>query len=56
MVNGVANYSQLRDSLGHEKHFLHGLQIFTVVLINKTKLPNACHTLRNSVAMKGLIN
>ena len=27
---------------------------FTVLLINKTKLPNPCHTLKNSVAVKRL--
>ena len=27
---------------------------FTVLLINKTKFPNPCHALKNSVAVKGL--
>ena len=28
---------------------------FTVLLINKTKFPNPCHALKNSVAVKRLI-
>ena len=47
---------RLRDPLGHGGTYSCMVsKYFQVLLINKTKFPNTCHALKNSVAVKGII-
>ena len=48
----MANCGRLWDSLRYGEHIY--LSFPTVLLINKTKFPNPCHALKNSIAVKEL--
>ena len=55
MVNGVANYGKLQNSLGHGGTYSYMVsKYFTVRLICKTKFPDTCHVLNYNAAVKGL--
>ena len=50
----MANCDRLWDCLRCGEHIY--LSFPTVLLINKTKFPNPCHALKNSIAVKELLS
>ena len=50
VANNVVNCGRLQDPLGHGEH-IH-IWFPSALLIIKTKFPNPCHALKNSVAVR----
>ena len=54
VANDVANCDRLWDPLGHGEHiYIWFPRLYCIADFNKTKFPNPCHALKNSVAVKG---